>query len=271
MNDEFQKAGAASATAAAPPPAPPARVEIVEPQKLEHERAERQVTINPYIEAAHSMEISTEADATEAAECIGDLTRFAKEAEARRKELKAPIIKWGKEIDAYFKAIIQPLTDARAVLEPKILDYRAKVQAEIDAENARMEAERQRQQAIEDERQRKIAEEAKAQLEAAEASGNEYAAKNAAHNLAVASEVNTVAPAVEPLKQATTIKADNGASASVRKTWKHTITDPMQVPREYLIVDEKAIAKVIRQHSDPSQLEIPGVKIEQVESLAVRA
>ncbi|MBS3928035.1 MAG: hypothetical protein KGZ65_06185 [Sphingomonadales bacterium] len=269
MTDEFQKAGAASATAAAAPP-PPAQVEIVEPQKLEHERAERAVTINPYIEAAHTMEIATEADATEAAECIGDLTRFAKEAEARRKELKAPIIKWGKEIDAYFKAIIQPLTDARAVLEPKILDYRAKVQAEIDAENARIEAERQRQQELEDERQRKIAAEAAQQLAEAEASGNEAAAKVAERNLAVAAEVKTVAPAVEPLKQASTIKADNGASASVRKTWKHTITDPMQVPREYLIVDEKAIAKVIRQHSDPSQLEIPGVKIEQVQSLAVR-
>lgn len=265
--DQFQKAGAA--TVATPPPAPTA-IEIVTPQQLEARRAEQQVNINPYIEAAQSMEVSTEADVTEATECIADLTRLAKELEAQRKKLKKPVTDWGKTIDESFKALIQPLADARAVLEPKILAYHAKVQAEIDAENERLEAERQRQQEIEDARQKKIAEEAAEQLAEAEASGNEQAAKVAEHNLAVASEVKTVAPAVEPLSQENTIRADNGASASVRKTWKHTVTDPAQVPREYLMVDEKAITKAIRAHSDPSQLAIPGVTIEQVSSLAVR-
>jgi hypothetical protein len=62
------------------------------------------------------------------------------------------------------------------------------------------------------------------------------------------------------------LAAANG-SASVRKEWKATVVDESLVPREYWLIDEKKINKVVK----AGVREIPGVKIEQVEGLSVRA
>jgi fused signal recognition particle receptor len=57
------------------------------------------------------------------------------------------------------------------------------------------------------------------------------------------------------------------AGVSGRTEWKGTVIDESQVPREYLVVDMKKINAVVK----AGVREIPGVKIEQVAGLAVRA
>ena len=61
--------------------------------------------------------------------------------------------------------------------------------------------------------------------------------------------------------------AGGNGSASVRKEWKATVVDRSLLPDEYLIVDEKKIRAVVK----AGVREIPGVLIEQVEGLSVRA
>lgn len=241
--------------------------EIVTAQALELERAERKVKIDPYINVAESMEIATDGDAEEAAEYLGDLARLAKEIEDRRKELKAPVLKWGKEIDSYFKALSEPIADARKIVEPKLLTFRQERQRKIDEANARAERELAEAKAAAEREAREKAEALAAELAEAEASGDEQRARETSEALAVASEVRHIDPTpYEPMEQDSTIRAANGASTSVRKTWKATVVDPFEIPREYLSVNEKAINAAVKR----GVREIPGVVIEQVESLAVR-
>lgn len=56
---------------------------------------------------------------------------------------------------------------------------------------------------------------------------------------------------------------------STRQNWKFRITNPSLVPREYLIVDEKAIGHVVRALKDKAK--IPGVEVYSEDSVAVRA
>lgn len=241
--------------------------ELVTAEELERERAERKVEIDPYVEVAQSMEIATAADAEEATEYLGDLARLAKQVEDRRRELKAPFIKWGKEIDAQAKQLSEPIAAARALVEPKLLSFRKEQQARIDAENAKAAEELRIQQELADEKARKEADAAAARLREAQAEGDTEKVQEAAHELAVAAEVRTVDPTpYEPIQQETTIRAANGASAGVRKTWKATVVDPFEIPREYLAVNEKAINAAVKN----GVREIPGVVIEQVEGLTVR-
>lgn len=58
------------------------------------------------------------------------------------------------------------------------------------------------------------------------------------------------------------------AGISSRKTWTFRITDINLVPREYLIVDEKAVGQVVRALKDKAR--IPGIETYPVDSVAIR-
>jgi len=49
------------------------------------------------------------------------------------------------------------------------------------------------------------------------------------------------------------------AGTAVRTTWHAEVVDPMAVPREYLVPDEKAIGAIVRARA--GQVKIPGVRI----------
>lgn len=264
-------------------------IAIVDAQQLERERAETKVDLDPFVAQAHGWVVECATDAEGATEFLGECARRLKMLEDRRKKLKGPIVAAGKEVDTLFKELSEPLAGARAAVEPKLLAWRKVEQQRIDAENAEIERQRQEQQRLEDERQRKIAEEARAQREAAEAAARQLeaqaeagderaeqdaraareAAEMAAHAEAIAAEVRTVAPIAAPEVQDNSIRVA-GATASVRKTWQATVVEPMLVPRQFLIVDQKAINAAVNRSGDPSGLNIPGVKIEQIEKLAMR-
>ena len=53
-----------------------------------------------------------------------------------------------------------------------------------------------------------------------------------------------------------TVRSSEGKATMV-KTWKHEVTDPDQVPREYLTVDEKKIRAAVKD----GVRSIPGVNI----------
>lgn len=55
-------------------------------------------------------------------------------------------------------------------------------------------------------------------------------------------------------------------SAQTRKRWKFEVTDAMQVPRQYLMVDDRLLRAAVAD----GEREIPGVRIYQEDDLAVR-
>lgn len=62
------------------------------------------------------------------------------------------------------------------------------------------------------------------------------------------------------------LRAASGA-ISERKRWVATVEDATRVPRQYLVVDQRAINAAVK----AGVREIPGVRIEHVDELAVRA
>lgn len=155
-----------------------------------------------------------------------------------------------------------PLADAEMVVRRAIGTYEANKRADIEAKRLREEAEARRLAAdAERERARQIDEARKAEDRRLE----EAAALEAAGRGAEAESL-LAAPLPEP--PATTAVAPPivrtpaykpPAAVSTRLNWKFRIVDAKQIPRDFLIPDEKAIGAFVRAKKD--QASIPGVEI----------
>jgi seryl-tRNA synthetase len=169
-------------------------------------------------------------------------------------------------VNAICKAITDGLDKAESTAKVKIGQYQARVEMErrererkareeaealqrkLDAEVAeanRKAAEEARRKAEEEARARKAS---AAEIEAAKKKAEEEAAKIAVVAPTVVSPVVQDAPKVT--------RTESG-SASQRKVWTFEVIDAAQVPREYLMVDEKRIRDAVRMGTR----DIPGIRI----------
>jgi hypothetical protein len=82
-----------------------------------------------------------------------------------------------------------------------------------------------------------------------------------------AQQREVVAKSAPATTVATTQLSSASGSASTRKVWRAIVVDEALVPRAYLAVDQKAINTAMK----AGVREIPGVTIEQVDELAIRA
>jgi hypothetical protein len=82
-----------------------------------------------------------------------------------------------------------------------------------------------------------------------------------------ATQVSIAAQSAPAVRVTPTSLTARSGSASAVKRWTGVVEDESLVPREYLIVDQKAINAAVK----AGVREIPGVKIEQVSGLSVRA
>lgn len=168
-----------------------------------------------------------------------DLAKFISEAlktvESERKRITAPMNEALKATNAMFKKLGDPLDSALSVIKGKILKYKMD-----EDRRAREELERQK-------------EEQRAKIAAAALAG-QPAIVEAVENLAA------IAPGP------TTAARGGFGSVSTMKRWTYTVIDPALVPHPYLVIDAKAVNEAIRS----GVREIPGLKIEQVETAVVR-
>lgn len=238
---------------------------------------------------ADALQVSNDAEAQAAAEVLRNIARYKKDAEAERKELVSPLNATVKRINQKFKDAVAPFEAADKRIRAKVGTYQAEQDRLRREEEERLERERQeRERKAREERERQEAE-ARVKREAAEQEAREAdelakaetdaeMAKLAEEAKHKAEEAKTAEAAIESLPEPTLPKAvvpvvakPNGVST--RMVWKATLIDKTQVPVEFLIVDEGAINAAmrdgIRENGGPP--EIPGVKFEQVQQLAVRA
>ncbi len=281
MTSEFQTAGSAVAE--------PEVVtgEIVGTKELTKIKDERKAELSEIVESAMCITVEDAEDAAGATEVLTEIARRKKALEAERKKLVTPINAAKDAVQNLFNGLKAPLDEARSILEPKVIAYQEAEEKRIAAENAEREreafekqqAEAKRIEAEKAEAQRKASEAVKAARAASaamaekpdpEAEAKALAAAEAARQAeeelsAKRSEIPTMG-VVEREEAKATVKTTSG-SFTVKKVWTAEVIDESQVPREYLIVDQKKLNAVVK----AGVRAIPGVKIYEKSEGAVRA
>lgn len=173
-----------------------------------------------------------------------------KQIEGARKEQKAPFDARGKQVQAYFTPVLGMLDAIKTKSQDKLNVWlKAKAAKErAAAEVERKKAEEERQKAI------KAEEDAKTAADAARA----HEAQEAAQEAIKAADAKTADAGVT--------RTDYGQTASLRTVRKYEITEPVKVPFEYWMIDEKKLAADVR----GGKTEIPGVRVWTEETAVVR-
>jgi len=202
----------------------------MEPEVMKVEKEILNLTLPATIKA-ETLVVRSEEDVEEGS----NLLRKIKDAEIiiedKRKSFTAPLNKSLKEINKTFKEMTLPLVEAREEIGKKILEWRRIERNRIEDEMriANDKAEKERLEAIET---------------SPEIEEKDY-------------------PAVEVI-EIPEVKKTMG-NTQVRKYWTYEIIDIDKVPKEFMVVDDLSIRRVIRY----GERIIPGLKIYQEEKISI--
>lgn len=163
-----------------------------------------------------------------------------------RKTITEPLDKAKKAVMDFFRGPGDRLDQAEAAIKRSMLQFQAEAERKRREEQARLE-----------EQARKEREKLERQAAAAAAKGRE---EKAAELEARAATV------VAPIAQTAARKV---AGVGFRTVWKFEVVDPAAVPREYLVVDEAKIRKVVGALKEGTS--IPGVRVWSEKSIAAGA
>lgn len=199
-------------------------------------------------------------EAGEAADAIKVLNGARKAAEARKLEVTAEWRANTAAVNAEYKELLSTVGVAESVLKKKGLAFQ---KAERDAIEAARKAEQER---LDKEAEQKAADsQAAAELVTAEPDNPE--AKELANEAFQEAAKAAVAVAPEPMAPPKNLRGGYGALGSYVK-WKFEVTDPVAVPLEHMVPNEKSIrtavnaeAQMSKAQGRPFTLEIPGVRI----------
>ena len=205
--------------------------------------------------------VVTETTMGEANDLLGWIAGNNKRLEAQRVSLVKPLNDHVKFINGLFRDWMEPLKSANEIVRSKVLAY-TREQTRIAAKAQAVEDER-----IRTEQARLAAEEERVRAEHARLEAEAEAA-NAPPPPPLPPPVATMPPSPAPIPVAPQKTTRSPlATTTIKKIWRYEITDPGAVPREYLVVDEKKIAAVVR----AGLRSIAGVRIFETEQLAVRS
>lgn len=222
------------------------------------------------VKLAPSLTISVSDDNTKnsALLAIKEVKHFSDLVESKRKELVDPLNQQVKQINAYAKSIMEPVENSKEHLKKQLLSF------ELLLEKARKE---------EAEKLAKAKAKAEADLKeklAAEAQEKEFAAMfdgEQTANEKIKQEIETQAATERAVAEIETyhkqeMKAvESNKVAGVRKIWKFEVTNLDEVPREFMMIDEKKINESFKQSIKiGQQLSINGILFYQDSILAVR-
>lgn len=187
---------------------------------------------------AKALVIKDEESLRQATDILGWIATLKKQVEERRQFFTKPLNDQVRRINDFFKEMLRPLETADRILREKVLAYRQ------EQEKKRREEEARLRKMLEKEQKRMEREAAKQGLPA---------------------PPPIPAPTASVAPQPKTIEASLGA-VSAKLVWDFEIEDETKIPREFLMVNEKAIRAAIK----AGVRHIPGVRIFQREELAVR-
>lgn len=209
---------------------------------------------------------------TDAGEQLKQIKAAMKRLDDLRKGMTRPLDVAKKAIMDFFRAPEEKLARAESGIKRAMLTYseeqeRIRREEQRKAEEAARK-ERERLESIARENERKSREKADAERKAAEAAAAAGRAAEAAKLMAKAqaTEERAAAKAEEAAQQASMVvapiiqrEAPKVSGISTREVWLFEVTDPTAVPREYLMVDESKIRKVVG--ALKSDTRIAGVRV----------
>lgn len=222
---------------------------VIEAPSNEQSEEAKQAT-SVVVENAKALKIKTRDDLTGvAAEALSQVKQQFNKFEKQRKDMKAPSLEAGKRVDAFFKPFLGELSDAERIIKTTMLAAKKKFDAEDAEKEARIMA---------------------------------RAEKEGRGSLKEETAINKVSEIDRVQK---TTNTSSGGSATFKKIKQVTVTDLNLIPVEYLrpkTVEEfadfkpwPAIQKAAKSLDDLIQAghnvqQIPGVKVELVDSLSAR-
>ena len=174
---------------------------------------------------------------------LAQIKALVKRSEEARDVLVRPLNAHVKMINNQFKTVTEPLTGAERTIKAKMLAFAAEQERAKREEAARLYREAQ--------------ERALAEIVNLDEAGETVAAEVALSFAAAA------APEVVRTEATMTL---SGNTASVRKVWDFEVLDIAKVPAQFLEVRDVLVRQVIRD----GERAIPGLRIYQKDSLAVR-
>ncbi len=198
---------------------------------------------------AKAVTITTIEDRERAAELGRTVAALDKEAEEFFAPMKESAHKTHREICNKENSVRTPLAEAKKYLAGLIGKFDTELERQRREEEKRLQEEADRN--AEKEARRVSEETAIADAIQLEAEGDKVGAEAVLNNPV---PVTYRAPAVILPKAVPTV-----AGVSTQTRWKFRITNEDEVPREYLMVDEKAIAGVVA--SLKNKTNIPGVEV----------
>lgn len=198
--------------------------------------------------------IRTQEDAAAAHNLLTDVKRTQLRIEETRKTQVNPLNDQVRAINALWK----PKTDRLGLIETSLKN---KILAFNQAERERVA----REQAIARKRQEEADARVAAAAKKAEEAKTDKARGKALDQVQAATQDLLEARLAEPMDAPTGIRTELGTSSS-RMQWTFEVMDPAQVPRQFLIVDDKAIRRAVAE----GVRSIAGVSIFEKEVLATR-
>lgn len=194
----------------------------------------------------HTIVINTAEQFTDAGEKLKRVKSALKQIEDKRTEYTAPLNKTVKAINEDAKAASAPWLAAESGIKRAMIEY------QNEQDRIRQEEQRKADEAARKERER-IEAQAKRAAEAGKTDKAEALEERAA---------TVVAPVIQR-------EAPKVAGINMRDVWKFEITDPNAVPREYLVIDESKIRKVVG--ALKADANIPGVRVYSEKQMAAGA
>ena len=213
---------------------------------------------------ANRILVATQDDVTAATNLLSIIKASEKALEEQRTFMVKPLNAHVRNINARFKLYSQPLGRATVTLKGKIIHFNKEMQRLRNEEIAKQKKTEAEERARQEAKTRRIQEEAEAEA-AAEAlsTGKSYEPPK----VDIPQFVSPLRPAPAPTYQVQkTVRADLG-TVTAKKKWTYEIEDEDLIPRDYLMVNEKKIAAVVR----AGVRQIQGVRIYQEDDLQIRA
>jgi len=218
-------------------------------------KAEITIFVKPVLSAV----VDSDTRKNEAMTSASQIKRLQKAVEERRKQLVEPLNAQVKQINAYAKEILFPLDGAESHLRKHLIDWERKLEQERQEAQRKLDRERRQREEMERVEAAK-AKQATNEVEDLFGESNEYEKEQAQ---AESDRKKFLAQQEQDARQKAIAES---RVKGTRKAWVFEVTDESQVPREYLVVDEKRIRSAI----SSGVRNIAGVRIFEEIKMAIR-
>lgn len=218
---------------------------------------ELQRTAVSLIGQAETLAVTDDASLKLATELGAAIQKNRKALEDLREQFKRPALEFGRAVDSFYRPAIQRCDDVKRALGERIFGYQDKLRREAE-ERRRAEEEKARKE--KEEADRIAAEAAKAAAESGDLNADIEAEQKRLAAQEAGDRADVAAAAPVPIVE-TGARAASGGGVSARMEWTFEVTDRNAVPREFLVVDERAIAAYVKARK--GQVEIAGVRVFQ--------